>query len=91
MTLAELERLKRIVVGDPRFVRLGLRAYDAFVSRVGTLVDLPQARVELLWRFVHQIQGKLSTRARTQEFALLTDAEVGQVERFYEQAWQGMS
>jgi hypothetical protein len=29
-------------------------------------------------------------RARTGEFAPLTDAEVGQIEQFYEQAWQGL-
>lgn len=74
------------LVDEVRF----LRAYDAFVSRVGTLVDLPQARGELLWRFLHQNQGKLSMRARTGEFAPLTDVEVGQVEQFYEQAWKGL-
>lgn len=75
------------LVDEVRF----LRAYDAFVSRVGTLVDMPQAKVELLWRFLHQNQGKLSTRARTGELAPLTDAEVGQIEQFYEQAWQALS
>lgn len=64
-----------------------LRAYDAFVSRVGTLVDMPQAKAELLWRFLHQNSGRLSARARTAEFAPLTDPEVAQVEQFYEQAW----
>jgi hypothetical protein len=67
-----------------------LRAYDAFVSRVGTLVDMPQAKVELLWRFLQQNEGKLSTRARTGEFAALIEAEVGQVEQFYRQAWEGL-
>jgi hypothetical protein len=75
------------LVDEVRF----LRAFDAFVGRVGTLVDMPQARVELLWRFLHQNQGKLSVRARTGEFAPLTDAEVRQVEQFYEQAWEGLS
>ena len=66
-----------------------LRAYDAFVTSVSALVDMPQATVELLWRFLHQDQGKLSQRARTQEFAALTEAEVEQVEHLYGQAWQG--
>ena len=74
------------LVDEVRF----LRAYDTFVSRVGTIVDMPQAKLELLWRFLHQNQGKLSKRARTEEFALLRDAEVGQVEQFYGQAWQGL-
>jgi hypothetical protein len=65
-----------------------LRAYDAFVSRVGTLVDMPQGRIELLWRSLHQNRGKLSARARKDEFAPLTDAEVAQVEQFYGLAWE---
>ncbi len=68
-----------------------LRAYDAFVARVEALVDMPQATVELLWRFLHQNQGKLSTRAWTREFSALTEEEVGRIEQFYEQAWQGLS
>ena len=68
-----------------------LRAYDAFVSRVGTLVDMLQAKVELLWRFLQQNEGKLSTRARTREFAALIEAaEVGKVEQFYRQAREGL-
>ena len=51
---------------------------------------MPQAKVELLWRFLHQNQGKLSTRARTVEFAALSEAEVGQVEQFYRKAWEGL-
>ena len=65
-----------------------LRAYDTFVGRVGMLVDMPQRRIELLWRFLHQNSGKLSARARTDEFAPLTDPEVAQVEQFYRRAWE---
>jgi hypothetical protein len=66
-----------------------LRAYDAFVAGVEALVDMPQAKVELLWRFLHQDQGKLSNRARTMEFSAFTDAEVLRIEQLYEQAWEG--
>ena len=65
-----------------------LRAYDAFVTGVDVLVDMPQAKVELLWRFLHQNQGKLSHRARTIEFFAFTDAEVLRIEQLYEQAWE---
>ena len=41
------------LVDEVRF----LRAYDVFTARVGTLVDMPQAKLELLWRFLHQNQG----------------------------------
>jgi hypothetical protein len=66
-----------------------LRAYDDFVTRMEALVDMPQAKVELLWRFLHQNQGKLSNRARANEFSAFTEAEVLRVEQLYEQAWHG--
>ncbi len=66
-----------------------LRAYDSFVSGVEALVDMPQAKAELLWRFLNQNQGKLSNRARANEFSAFTEAEAVQVEQLYEQAWQG--
>jgi hypothetical protein len=45
---------------------------------------MPSKTLDLLFRFLHQNKGKLSQRARKQEFALLTDDEVLAVERFYE-------
>jgi hypothetical protein len=78
------QTVERDLVEEVRF----LRAYDVFVSRVEAIVDMPQAKVELLWRFLHQHRGKLSARARTEEFAPLTDPEIAQVEQFYERAWE---
>ena len=66
-----------------------LRAHDAFVTGVDALFDMPQAKVELLWRFLHQNQGKLSNRARTTEFFAFTETEILRIEQLYDQAWEG--
>ncbi len=60
-----------------------LHAYDRFAARVEDLVDMPQATLDLLFRFLRQNDGALSKRARDREFALLTDAEVTEIERIY--------
>lgn len=60
-----------------------LRRYDAFRSRLGTVVDMPDRLSDLLFRFLNQNGGKLSRRAREKEFAALTDAEAGRIEAIY--------
>jgi len=40
------------------------------------MVDMPDRKVNLLHRFLNQGKGQLSKRARTNEFAALTDEEV---------------
>src|SRR5271166_4683255 len=60
-----------------------LARYDQFRSRVGALIDMPDRTIDLLFRFLQQNGGRLSTRARPGEFAKLTDAEVAAVEEAY--------
>ena len=60
-----------------------LRAYDAFCERLGTIADMPANTMDLLFRFLQQNGGQLSGRAREREFAALTDAEAGRIERIY--------
>jgi Fic family protein len=69
----------------PREVRY-LQSYDCFVGRVQTLFDMPSGKLDLLWRFLAQNEGKLSQRARAKEFAALTDIEVSQIENMFEEA-----
>jgi Fic family protein len=52
-----------------------LRRYDQFRERIQAIVDMPDNTVDLLFRFLRQNGGRLSNRARDQEFAQLTDAE----------------
>lgn len=62
-----------------------LRRYDTFRLRVATIVDMPDSVIDLLFRFLHQNEGRLSKRARGQEFDALTDAEAEQIERMYQE------
>jgi Fic family protein len=60
-----------------------LEAYDRFSKGVQNIVDMPDSKVDLLNRFLHQGKGRLSKRARTNEFAALSDSEAEQVESLY--------
>jgi hypothetical protein len=65
-----------------------LRRYDQFRARMDSIVDMPDRTVDLLFRFLRQNGGKLSTRAREHEFAKMTDAEVASAEEAYATAFQ---
>lgn len=60
-----------------------LRRYDRFRDQVQAIVEMPDSTVDLLFRFLRQNGGKLSRRARENEFAQLTDAETASVEGVY--------
>ena len=62
-------------------------AYDRFVKGVESIVDMPTKKLDLLWRFLQQNDGRLSARAREKEFAPFTDAEVQQVEQMFSESW----
>jgi Fic family protein len=64
-----------------------LEAYDSFVGSIEKLVDMPKNKSDLLWRFLQQNDGKLSARARSKEFAQLTDEEVAHIERIFSDNW----
>ena len=60
-----------------------LRQFDAFRNRLNLIVDMPDRRSDLLFRFIHQNGGTLSRRRREREFAALTDDEVARIESIY--------
>ncbi len=60
-----------------------LRRYDSFRARVGTMVDMPERTIDLLFRFLRQNSGRLSNRARERDFSALTDAEAREIEHYY--------
>jgi hypothetical protein len=47
------------------------------------IVDMPARTADLLHRFLAQGNGRLSRRARSRDFAALTDVEVARVEALY--------
>ncbi|MGM0705535.1 MAG: Fic family protein, partial [Bacteroidota bacterium] len=60
-----------------------LESYDRFVERVRYVVEMPSAMYDLLHRFLRQNDGTLSKRARTKEFAELTEGEVDKIETIF--------
>ena len=64
-----------------------LEAYDRFSRAIQGIVDMPDRRVNLLHRFLRQGKGRLSKRARTDEFAALMDDEVQQMEQLYQESF----
>lgn len=60
-----------------------LEAYDRFANEGQSIVDMPGSTINLLHRFLSQGGGQLSKRARTGEFAELSDAEIERIERLY--------
>ncbi|MCP5059142.1 MAG: Fic family protein [bacterium] len=60
-----------------------LEAYDRFAERAQDVVEMPNNTLDLLFRFLRQNRGALSKRARSREFAKLTDGETSELERIY--------
>lgn len=66
-----------------------LKKYDLMNDFIKNYIDMPDKLVDLLIRFLAQNNGKLSKRALNREFSKLTKAEVGAIERKYEQIFHG--
>ena len=64
-----------------------LQRYDDFRHQVEAFLDMPERLIDLLFRFLSQNDGRLSQRARTQEFSQLTDEEARRVEAIYGQTF----
>lgn len=60
-----------------------LTRYDRFVTQIKAMLELPDARLNLLLKFLQQNAGRLSKRALEKEFAKLTPEEVEQIEQLY--------
>jgi hypothetical protein len=65
-----------------------LQRYDRFCAGLSTIVDMPDRTMDLLFRFLHQNDGRLSKRAREKEFSRLDRAEVDKIETLYEQCFR---
>ena len=64
-----------------------LRRHDTFPTGVNLVVDMPDRLSDLLFQFLRQNAGKLPQRARTREFAALTEEEVSRIEALYGEAF----
>jgi hypothetical protein len=60
-----------------------LRDFDAFRAGIENMIDMPERTLNNLFGFLRQNDGKLSKRARENEFAQLTADEVEKIEELY--------
>lgn len=65
-----------------------LQSYDRFKAKIEAMIEMPASTVDLLFRFLQQNAGKLSSRARQKEFAALQEHEIEYVEAAYQFAFQ---
>jgi len=79
--------VRQTIEEDLPFETAFLRNYDAFRTAVDELVDMPDRTTLLLYQFLRQHHGRLSRRARTKEFAALSDGEVEGIEAIYASAF----
>jgi hypothetical protein len=75
--------VKRTIEHDLPYETNFLRRYDEFRRRIEGMIDMPERTIDLLFRFLGQNDGKLSNRARENEFSALTDEEVKDIEGIY--------
>ncbi len=66
-----------------------LQSYDAFRRGVESIVDMPERTIDLLFRFLWQNGGRLSTRAREHEFSALSKNEAKRIEELYAEHLEG--
>jgi len=60
-----------------------LRSFDTFRAGIENMLDMPERTLNNLIGFLRQNDGKLSKRARENEFAQLTADEVHKIEELY--------
>ncbi|MGY4404319.1 hypothetical protein ACVIYL_005122 [Bradyrhizobium sp. USDA 3315] len=60
-----------------------LVSFDIFRAGIENMIDMPERTLNNLFGFLRQNQGKLSKRAREDEFAALTEDEVSKIEQLY--------
>jgi hypothetical protein len=77
---AVVETIRRTL---PREIEY-LRRYDQARRRVEPFVEMPDATFDLMMGFLRQNAGRFSNRARTKEFAQLTDEEAAAIEGIYQ-------
>ncbi|MGY3347091.1 hypothetical protein ACVI1I_006320 [Bradyrhizobium sp. USDA 4459] len=81
------ECVQRTIEQDlPRETRF-LRSFDTFRAGVENMVDMPERTLNNLLGFLQQNEGRLSKRARENEFSQLMPDEVTKIEGLYLEAF----
>jgi hypothetical protein len=64
-----------------------LAAYDQFTDQIHDVVEMPNIKTDLLFRFLHQNGGSFSKRALENEFAALTEEEADRIQAIYRETF----
>ncbi|WP_247342206.1 MULTISPECIES: hypothetical protein [unclassified Bradyrhizobium] len=76
--------MQRTIEQDlPKEIRF-LRSFDTFRAGVENMIDMPERTLNNLFGFLQQNEGRLSKRARDNEFSQLTPDEVTKIEELYQ-------
>jgi hypothetical protein len=75
--------VKKTIEEDLPYEADFLARYDQFRLRIEAIADMPDRTLDLLFRFLRQNGGRLSSRAREDEFAAMTNTEVASAEQAY--------
>ena len=78
------ECVQRTIEYDLPYEAKFLELYDRFSTRAEAIVEMPASKIDLLFNFLKQNEGRLSKRARTKEFNLLSDDEAEAFEAVYQ-------
>jgi len=62
-----------------------LQKYDLMKAFINNYIDMPDRTADLLIRFLHQNEGKLSNRVKEKEFSVLTEDEIKVFEHKFEE------
>ncbi|MCK4506472.1 MAG: Fic family protein, partial [Candidatus Aegiribacteria sp.] len=65
-----------------------LQHYDRFQKGMSEIVEMPSSKIDLLHRFLQQNGGRLSKRAKSGEFAALTEEETEEIESLYKSCFE---
>jgi Fic family protein len=77
-----VETIRKILPHEIEYIR----RYDQAKRRVEAFIEMPDATFDLMMGFLRQNRGRFSSRARTKEFAKLTDEEASSIEGIYQDA-----
>ena len=64
-----------------------LQNYDMFRSGIGRILEMSSRKIDLLHKFLQQSNGKLSSRAKIQEYSALTQNEISEIEKLYKSSF----
>lgn len=60
-----------------------MEKYDRVSREINSLVDLPNTKLDLLIKLLHQNEGRLSNKRRTRDFNELSDIEIKSIEKMF--------